>query len=228
AMRQPVVWITNAMDRSPAELIWVDSDAWGPLKGTLLNTSYGYGMLYTVPHETVDGQMQGGVCPLPLRPFPTGIMRVRFHPQNGQLYACGMFAWAGNQTEPGGFYRIRYTGKPVHLPIGLHARQDGMQIKFSGTLDRPSAASAANYAVQIWSIRRSANYGSEHYDETPLAVTRAALSQDGRTVTLEIPQIKPTWCMEIKYWLKGAGGEPVSGTIHNTIHRLQPGNAEQE
>ena len=56
----------------------------------------------------------------------------------------------------------------------------------------------------------------------------AALSQDGRTVTLQIPQIKPTWCMEIKYWLKGAGGEPVSGTIHNTIHRLQPGNAEQE
>jgi putative heme-binding domain-containing protein len=220
AMRQPVVWITNAMDRSPAELIWVNSDAWGPLKGTLLNTSYGYGMLYTVPHETVDGQMQGGVCPLPLRPFPTGIMRVRFHPQNGQLYACGMFAWAGNQTEPGGFYRIRYTGKPVHLPIGLHARQDGMQIKFSGTLDPQSAGNAANYAVQIWSIRRSANYGSDHYDETPLTVTHAALSADGRTVTLQIPQIKPTWCMEIKYWLKGAGGEPVSGTIHNTIHRL--------
>jgi hypothetical protein len=103
-----------------------------------------------------------------------------------------------------------------------------MQIKFSGTLDRQSAANAANYAVQIWSIRRSANYGSDHYDETPLAVTRAALSQDGRTVTLAIPQIKPTWCMEIKYWLKGTGGEPVSGTIHNTIHRLQAGNAGQE
>jgi putative heme-binding domain-containing protein len=228
AMQQPLAWITNAMDRSPAELIWVDSDAWGPLKGTLLNTSYGYGMLYTVPHETVGGRMQGGVCPLPLRPFPTGIMRVRFHPRNGQLYACGMFAWAGNQTEPGGFYRIRYTGKPVHLPIGLHARQDGMRVKFSGTLDRESAANAANYAVQIWNIRRSANYGSDHYDQTPLAVTNAALSPDGRTVTLQIPQIKPTWCMEIKYWLKGAGGEPVSGTIHNTIHRLQAGNAEQE
>lgn len=222
AMQQPLVWITNAMDRSPAELIWVDSDAWGPLRGTLLNTSYGYGMLYTVPHESVDGQMQGGVCPLPLRPFPTGIMRVRFHPQNGQLYACGMYAWAGNQTEPGGFYRIRYTGKPVHLPIGLHARQDGLQIEFSGPLDPQAAETVANYAVQVWSLRRTANYGSDHYDETPWTVTRAVVSADRRTVTLQIPQLQPTQCMEIKYWLKGAGGETVNGTLHNTIHRLGP------
>lgn len=219
-MLQPAVWITNAMDRSPAELVWVDSDAWGPLRGTLLNASYGYGMLYTVPHEVVDGQMQGGVSPFPLRPFPTGIMRVRFHPQNGQLYTCGMFAWAGNQTEPGGFYRIRYTGKPVHLPIGLHARCDGLQITFSGPLDPPTATDPKNYATQIWSIRRTANYGSDHYDERPLTVTHAALSADGKTVTLQIPQIKPTWCMEVKYWLKGSGGETVQGTIHNTIHRL--------
>lgn len=228
AMRQPVVWITNAMDRSPAELVWVDSDAWGPLKGALLNTSYGYGMLYTVPHEVVDGQMQGGVCPFPLRPFPTGIMRVRFHPQNGQLYTCGMFAWAGNQTEPGGFYRVRYTGKPVHLPIGLHARQDGMQITFSGQLDRQTATDPKNYAAQIWGIRRTANYGSDHYNETPLPVTAATLSADGKTVTLQIPQIKPTWCMEIKYWLKGSGGEMVNGTIHNTIHRLPGAAAERK
>jgi hypothetical protein len=31
AMLQPVCWITNAFDRSPAELIWVTSERWGPL-----------------------------------------------------------------------------------------------------------------------------------------------------------------------------------------------------
>jgi hypothetical protein len=221
-MQPPLVWITNAMDRSPAELVWVDSHAWGPLRGTLLNTSYGYGMLYTVPHEIVDGQLQGGVCPFPVRPLPTGIMRARFHPHNGHLYTCGMFAWAGNQTEPGGFYRIRYTGKPVHLPTGLNARHDGLAITFSGALDRQTAADAANYAVQTWAVRRSANYGSEHSNETRLDVTQASLSDDGQTVTLQIPAIQPTWCMEIKYWLKGRGGETVNGTIHNTIHRLAP------
>ncbi len=89
----------------------VTGDGWGPLKGSLLNFSYGYGKVYVVPFEKVGGQVQGGMCALPMPQFPTGVMRGRFHPVSGQLYCCGMFAWAGDQTQPGGFYRVRYTGK---------------------------------------------------------------------------------------------------------------------
>jgi glucose/arabinose dehydrogenase len=35
AMEQPMVWITNAKDRSPAELLWVPKNAWGSLGGTM-------------------------------------------------------------------------------------------------------------------------------------------------------------------------------------------------
>jgi putative heme-binding domain-containing protein len=220
AMEPPVCWITNSFDRSPAELLWVTSDAWGPLKGSLLNFSYGYGRIYVVPHERVGDLMQGGMCALPIPPLPTGVMRGRFHPENGQLYTCGMFAWAGNQTEPGGFYRIRYTGKPVHLPIGLHAVRRGLRITFSAPLDPQSAQDASRYAVKVWSLKRTENYGSEHFNEHPLAVAHAALSADGRTVSLAIPEIAPTWCMEIGYDLRGRSGEPCAGVIHNTIHRL--------
>ena len=122
AMKQPLCWITNAFDRSPSELLWVTGDGWGPLKGSLLNFSYGYGKVYVVPFEKVGGQVQGGMCQLPIPQFPTGVMRGRFHPADGQLYCCGMFAWAGNQTQPGGFYRVRYLGEAVHLPIGLRRR----------------------------------------------------------------------------------------------------------
>ena len=39
AMEPPVCWITNAFDRSPAELVRVESThpAWAPLRGSLLN-----------------------------------------------------------------------------------------------------------------------------------------------------------------------------------------------
>ncbi len=115
-MKQPLCWITNAFDRSPAELLWVTSDKWGPLKGSLLNLSYGHGKIFVVPHETVDGQAQGGMCALPLPPFPTGVMRGRFHPADGQLYACGMFAWAGNQTAA-----RRLLPRPLHRQAGRPA-----------------------------------------------------------------------------------------------------------
>ena len=219
-MAKPVCWITNTFDRSPSEMLWVTSDRWGPLKGSLLNFSYGYGKVYVVPYEKVGGEVQGGMCALPMPQFPTGVMRGRFHPTDGQLYCCGMFAWAGNQTQPGGFYRVRYTGRAVHLPIGLNATKTGMKISFSGALDPKTASDSKSYAVQTWSLKRSAGYGSKHYDEKAAKVTGVKLSADGKTVTLEIADMQPTWSMEIRYALTGSDGSVVRGVVHNTIHRL--------
>src|SRR5262249_1036733 len=180
-MKQPVCWITNAFDRSPSELLWVTSDRWGPLKGSLLNFSYGYGKVYVVPHEKAEGEWQGGMCALPLPRFPTGVMRGRFHPTDGQLSCCGMFAWAGDQTQPGGFYRIRYPGKSVYLPIGLAATKTGMTITFSGPLDSATAGDPKNYEVRTWSLKRSEQYGSEHYNEQSSKVAAASVSPAGLT-----------------------------------------------
>ena len=230
AAQPPLCWITNAFDRSPAELLWVTSDKWGPLKGSLLNLSYGYGKVYVVPFETIsrtdtEGRgssklVQGGMCELPLPIFPTGIMRGRFHPVDGQLYTCGMFAWAGNATQPGGFYRIRATGQPAHLPIGLHAGKHGMQIRFSDPIDPDKSLDLNRFVVRTWSLKRTANYGSNHYNEKELKVASVTLSDDRRTVNIELPEIEPTWCMSIEYKLIGSNGELFNGLIHNTIHVL--------
>ncbi len=220
AMKQPLCWITNNFDRSPAELIWVTSEKWGPLKGSLLNTSYGHGKIYVVPHEIVNGQAQGGMCALPLPTFPTGIMRPRFHPTDGQLYVCGMFAWAGNQTAPGGFYRVRYTEKPSDLPIGLKATANGVEIAFTDALDATNAADPKNYEAKVWGLKRSQNYGSQHIGEKSLPVTKATLAADGKSVRLEIAELTPTWGMEIKYRLKGHDGRAIAGVLHNTIHAM--------
>lgn len=157
-------------------------------------------------------------CKLPGRDSRATL--VRNLTATGQLYCCGMFAWAGNQTQPGGFYRVRYTGKAVHLPIGLNATKTGMKITFSGALDPKMANDPKSYGVQTWSLKRSAGYGSKHYDEKRANVTSAKISADGKTVTLEIADVQPTWCMEIRYTLAGSDGVAVQGVVHNTIHRL--------
>lgn len=220
AMEPPVCWITNEFDRSPGELLWVDSRAWGPLRGALLNLSYGQGKIYVVLRDTVSGRVQGGVSPLPIATFPTGVMRGRFHPRDGGLYACGLYAWAGNQQHPGGFYRVRATGKPMRLPVALHARPHALAIGFTDPLDPKAAADPGRVAIKTWSLRRTANYGSQHYDERPLAVAASRLDDDGRTLIVDLPDLMPTQCMEIRYALKGADGAAVDGVIHNTIHAL--------
>jgi hypothetical protein len=219
AMEQPLCWITNKFDRSPGELMWVPKEAkWGALNGSLLNLSYGMGRIYVVPHEKLsDGRVQGGMASIGLD-FPTGIMRGRFHPGDGQLYSIGMFAWAGNKNQDGGFYRIRNAGKSTPLPTGLNATKDGMTLRFTDPIDAISAADVANYQVKIWGLKRTENYGSPHIDEHPLKVTSAKLLEDGKSVAITIPDIAPTWCMEIEYELKNAEGSSFTGCINNTIH----------
>ena len=219
AMEPPLCWITNAFDRSPAELLWVESRKWGPLNGALLNLSYGYGKVFVVPHENVNGMMQGGMIELPIPAFPTGVMRGRFNAADGDLYLCGMFAWAGSATHPGGFYRLRATGQPMYLPVQLNAKKSGLTLTFTDPLD-PQSIDASKIQIKTWSLKRTANYGSNHYDEKSLPVQQASLSADGKQLMLKIDGIRPTWGMEIVYSLKSANGQPVEGKIHNTIHQL--------
>ena len=218
AMEQPVVWITNDKDRSPAELLWVPKNAWGSLGGSLLNLSYGTGRAFIVPQEEVAGAWQGAVCELPMPAFETGIMRGRFAPDGG-LYTCGMFAWAGNATDPGGFHRIRRGSAPAHMPLAIHAFAGGMKITFSDPVAPESVKSDA-FSFEVWSLKRSARYGSAHHDQHPLTVTAADLSQGGRVITLSIPRLAPTQCYELEMDLSAPDGEVIERNIHGTIHQL--------
>lgn len=221
AMKQPLCWITNSFDRSPAELLWVpENSAWKPLHGSLINLSYGEGKIYTVPFEKQGEEVQGGMSPLGLKPMPTGLMRGRFSPVDGQLYGCGMFAWAGNRQQPGGFYRIRYTGQPAHQPVALSTQKGKVTIGFSDPLDPKANTDLSAWQVRAWDIKRTSGYGSKHFNERAWNVSKADISADGKTVTLEIPDLAPTWCMSIKMKLRGANGETVEREINNSIFTL--------
>jgi hypothetical protein len=210
------------MDRSPAEIVRIPKGRWGALQGSLLNLTYGTGQIFLVPYEPAGQDLQGGVVALPLPLFPTGTMRGRFHPHDGHLYTCGLFGWAGNRTTDGGFFRVRYTGKPFYLPVGIHATPQGVQLTFTEALDAASIQDAKNYSVKIWGLTRAERYGSPNVGEKPLAVKSARLLPDGKTIALEIPEIKPTWCMEINVSIRAADGRPVTRRIHNTIQVLVP------
>lgn len=224
----PLCFLPVNVDRSPAEDLWVTSDKWGPLKGSMIHTSYGTGKLFLVPHETVDGVPQGGAVPFPDIQFRTGVMRARFNPVDGQLYLCGLVGWATDMTEPGGFYRVRYTGKPVDMPIGLHVKRDAIELTFTNPLDKTTAQDLSSYAVQQWNYRWTQNYGSKHYSvadpnkqgQDDVEISAATLSEDGKTVTLKIPDLKPVMQMKIQVNLKSADGAAIKETIHNTINRI--------
>ena len=219
-MEQPLVWVERSIDQSPSELLWVESKNWGPLNGSLLNLSYGYGKILNVLQEKVGTQIQGGVFELPMPRLPTGVMRGRFNPADGNLYACGLSAWGSTQADLGGLYRIRYKETKAIIPIKLNARKNGIVITFSNPIDVASASNPSNYKIETWNLLRSRSYGSKHYDTKTLTVKAVEIAKNGESITLIIPEIKPTWVMQITYKLKDVNGKKVNGLIQNTIHKL--------
>ena len=219
-MEQPLVWIERDIDQSPSELLWVDSKNWGPLNGSLLSFSYGYGKVFIVPHEKVGTQMQGGIFQLPIPRFSTGVMRGRFNPGDGQLYACGLSAWGSTQADLGGFFRIRYQGEKSIIPTGLNVKSQFIKISFSHPLDVKNATDVSAYKVQTWDLKRSRKYGSDHYNEKVLPVTKVQLSEDRKELKLFISGIKETWVMEIGYDFIDSKGKHINGLIQNTVNKV--------
>ena len=224
---QPMCWLPMNMDNSSGGQVWVESTKWGPLNGQLLFMSYGKGTLFSVMPQEVDGTVQGGMVQFPLK-FPSGTMRGRFSPKDGQLYTTGLRGWQTSGVRDGGFSRVRYTGAPVRMPQTLHVSRDGVRITFTAPLDEASAKDTGNWNVEMWNYIYSGGYGSPEVStkdakvkkHDKLEVTEVALSADKKTVTLKLSELTPAMQMKIKFNLKAADGSPVSTEIYNTIHKV--------
>ncbi len=236
---QPVTWIHHDVDRSPSAPVWVRSERWGELDESLIYLSYGNGKMFSVLFDEAFPRgggppRQGAVVELPVAAAPTGLVRGRFNPADDHLYVCGLFAWAGDRTQPGGFYRVRRTDQPLRIPVAYETARDGIVVRFTTELDPDFAADPGNYSMRIWQYLRRASYGSEDYrvlaegtGRDDLAVRSATLSADGRSVFVEIPDILPVQQYHLEMNLRSADGERMREFIHGTIHELGPrGGAE--
>ena len=191
--------------------------------------------------------IQGGVVKFPVK-FESGIMRARFNPVDGQLYVAGLRGWQTTGLKNGCLQRVRYTGAPARMPVELRARKGALEITFSDALDPAMVADVENWTLEQWNYIWSASYGSPEIstkaptdepaelgkdgkpewsksqaaknEHDPVSVKSAKLLPDGKTVVLEIPELKPVMQMSVKYRLKSADGVPVENEIVQTIHVL--------
>jgi len=223
----PLVWMPQQVDNSPGGEVWVSGGKWGPWEGRMLHMSYGHCLLYGVMMETVDGVAQGAVVKFPFK-FPSGIMRGRFHPKDGQLYVSGLNVWQSDASRFGCFTRVRYSGKPVTMPVELHATKKGIDLVFTGPLDEKTATDRENFSVERWNYKWTGDYGSKDFSASVpnrvgkdlVLIDAVRLSADKKTLSIDLPEMAPVMQMKIRYKITAADGRTVDNEIHNTIHKL--------
>ena len=220
---QPVCWLPMNMDNSSGGQVWATTSQWGPLKDHLLFMSYGKCTLFETMFNKVGNVKQAAMVQLPLK-FNSGIMRGRVNPKDGQIYVCGLKGWQSSATRDGGFYRVRYTGKPAQYPLAFKITTGGVVLTFSQPLDAKSAVDAGNFSVERWNYRWSGAYGSPEISvnnpsqnkHDKLEVIGAKLSADGKTLTLSVADMKAADQIKIKYNLDSADGSNVSQEVYAT------------
>ena len=222
----PLCWVPREVDNSAGGQVWVPEGEFGPLSRLPLHFSYGRCRpLVLLRQELANARTQGGVAPLDVT-FLSGVCRGRFNEIDGHLYVCGLNGWQTAAQADGCLQRVRYTGKPLDVPVAMKVEGNKIHLTFSQPLDPKSVADSDHYRAAWWNYRWSKEYGSKRWKvsdpdvegQDDVQVRSATLLADGRTIAITFDHLRPVMQMQVGYNVKAADGRMVVGSVFLTIH----------
>jgi cytochrome c2 len=150
------------------------------------------------------------------------------NPADGQLYLAGfqVLGWGTTATRLAGLGRVRYTGAASTLPREIVPMDKGILLRFDSPLAAAGAVDPDNYSVASWQYKRTYQYGSPQYKADGstgidlLVPSSAYLSEDGRSVFLGVPGMRPVMQMRLGWALATASGTPFQETAYFTPYEL--------
>ncbi len=183
---QPVLWMPqNEIANSPSTPVMLTS---GVYSGQLLIGDVTYGGLQRAYLEKVNGEYQGALFRL-TQGLEAGVSEVSLGP-DGAIYTGGLHGggnWGQNGKLAHGLQKLTPNATNTFDILAMRATTTGFELEYTQPL---SAATAANlvtsYKVKQWRYVPTVSYGGPKVDEQTLTVSSAALSADGKKVTLVI------------------------------------------
>lgn len=223
----PLCFIPRGVDCSTGGMTFIDSRLWGPMQGSFLGLSYGYGSQYLILRDNSGPRAQGAIVPLEGE-FKAGVVRGKFSPRDGHLYTVGTDGWGNYAIDDGCFHRVRYTGKALHKPVGFRVHSNGIRIDFSEKLAPDEAARPENYFAQQWNYEYSSRYGSPEFSVTQPdslghdrpEITKALPLNNNKSVFLEIPDLRPSMQLHIRMHLTDNAGAEFKTDLFPTLLNL--------
>ncbi|MGC7099584.1 family 16 glycoside hydrolase [Amycolatopsis lurida] len=198
AVTQPVLWLPqNEIANSPSNLLQLPD---GPFAGQLVFGDVTYGGLQRAHLEKVNGEYQGAVFRM-TQGLEAGVSRISLGP-DGAIYTGGIGA-GGNWGQPGklshGLQKLTPNGNEAFDIRAMRAIEGGFEMEYTQPLSAETAQElATKYQATQWRYVPTADYGGPKIDEQKLTVSSAALSADGKKVTLKIPGLKPGHVVHVR------------------------------
>jgi hypothetical protein len=188
-VKPPAAWIPHGeLANSPGNPEFDETGGkFGPFAGQIFIGDQTRSNIFRAALEKVNGQYQGAVFNF-IDHLQSGCIRIRFD-QTGRLWVGQTgrgWASVGGQTE--GLQRIEWDGNTV--PFEMHSMKltpSGFAVHFTRPVDPQTVRAAGAVRFRHWHYHYHGEYGSPKVGETEDAVTVRSISDDGRTVSLDLP-----------------------------------------
>ena len=222
AMRTPaaVLFPHAILANSPTQMAPIPAD-FGPFEGQLLVGEMDWPRLIRVMLEEVDGALQGAavIHVDSLDGMRRGTTRLVFGPDGSLWTGQSDHGWLGDR----GIQRITWTGA---TPMAVHAMRltdTGFDLTFTLPVDETAAARPETYRMKRYYYEYHRPYGSDQMDVADVPVTDVAVSDDGRTVSLTLAELRPGYVHELHIdGLASDDGTPLEyGDVYYTLNRLR-------
>jgi hypothetical protein len=187
----------------------------GPFQNQLFVGDQTHSTVMRVYLEQVKGHYQGACFPF-RQGFGSGALSLLMTPE-GSLFVGGTNrGWGSRGSQPYSLDRLVWTGKTPFEVHEMRTKPDGFELTFTEPVDPATAADPKSYKLSTYTYIYQSVYGSPEVDGTTPAITKAAVSADGKSVRLTVDKVQEGHVHELHLdGLKSAKGQPL---LHPTAY----------
>jgi hypothetical protein len=201
---------------------------YGQLEGHLVGCEYDTRRLIRMSLQKIGDTFQGCAYPLSIPPEEVekgllGPIVCAIKPTTGELYVGEIrdSGW-GASNNIGQIVKIKI--EPEKLPCGIaevRANATGFTIDFFQPVNRAKAADVGSYSIASYRRESTPAYGGSDMDRRDEKVSRAEVSEDGKRVTLTLPELRTGHVYELHLKnLAPRGGMFHPDEAHYTLHQI--------
>ncbi len=213
----------NEFVNSPTQPRLIES---GPYAGQMLLGELTAGGIRRLFLEKVNGQWQGAAFRFS-QGFEVGVNRMILDKDGsiiiGGIGAAGNWSWRGTQH---GVQRLVPNGKQTFEMHSVSAMPNGFEIRFTKPVDPTWLADAANFQATQWRYEPTVRYGGPKLGVQSLEVADARPSEDGRSVAITVPGLKPGHVVRLRTDPTSTDGERIWSTeAYYTLNQIPAADA---
>ena len=227
--KPPAVWFPyGRMGQSASDIMLDDTGGrFGPFEGQLFVGDQTNASIMRVDLERVDGVYQGA-CFAFRSGLDCGVNRLRFGADGSLFAGLTNRGWGGLGRRSWGLQRLVYTGVLPFEVLHMRAAAQGFTLECTSAVDPDTASRPESYELTSFTYHRVEKYGSPEVDHQRHRISRAAVSDDRRSVALTVQGLREGYVHELHLaGVRSAGGQPL---LHDQAYytlNVIPGDVQE-